>query len=118
MAARTTYRYTYRLPEDRSAVFPHSALTVRDNVANRLAREFYMSHGTISVDPAVEVSGAKPLMEIPVMTTRYCLRKEMGKCLKEIGVKDWKEPLYLVSGNTRLRLEFDCKSCRMNIYSI
>ncbi len=117
-AARTTYRYTYRLPEDRSAVFPHSALTFRDNVANRLAREFYMSHGTISVDPAVEVSGAKPSMEIPVMTTRYCLRKEMGKCLKESGVKDWKEPLYLVSGNIRLRLEFDCKSCRMNIYNI
>ncbi|MDE5954095.1 MAG: DUF3656 domain-containing protein, partial [Duncaniella sp.] len=118
-ASRATYRYTYRLPEKFDVPLPYGeSLTVHDNVANRLAREFYISHGAKNIVPAVEIAKG-PLREAgePVMTTRYCLRRELGKCLKDGGGKDWKAPLTLVSGQTRLRVEFDCKACRMNLYN-
>ena len=31
------------------------SLTVHDNVANRLAREFYISHGAKDMVPAIEI---------------------------------------------------------------
>lgn len=118
-AAKVTYEYSYRRPENREATLPQGThLTVHDNVANRLAREFYISHGATDIAPAIETCapGAKASGE-PVMTTRYCLRREFGKCLKESVGKEWTGPLVLVSGNTRLRVEFDCKACRMNLYA-
>lgn len=116
-AARATYAFGYRLPEKTDSRYPGDGrLTSRDNVANRLARGFYESHGAVRVDPAAEVAGAYDT-DVPVMTTRYCLRREMGKCLREPGGKSWPRRLFLVSGATRLRLEFDCASCRMNVFA-
>ena len=103
MARRINYKFGYRLPENMDVAFPKGdVLTIHDNVANRLAQEFYKSHGVTKVMPAVEVE--RPSGEIPVMTTRYCLRKELPS------------DLYLVSGSVRMRVEFDCKNCRMNLY--
>lgn len=119
-ASRATYRYSYRLPEKFDVALPYGeSLTVHDNVANRLAREFYISHGAKDIVPAIEVAkGSSREGAEPVMTTRYCLRRELGKCLKESCGKDWRGPLTLVSGQTRLRVEFDCKACRMNLYNV
>lgn len=118
-AARTTYSYSYRLPEDMSARLPQGEiLSVHDNVANRLAREFYLSHGAVALATAIEVDGGGECADAPVMTTRYCLRRELGKCLKYPEGKEWKGPLCLVSGQTRLRLDFDCRACRMNVYHV
>lgn len=117
-AARATYRYIYRQSENYDAPLPHgSHLTLRDNVANRLARNFYESHGAEEIIPAAE-RGGQIDSGTPVMTTRYCLRRELGKCLKEPAGKEWPGDLTLVSGPTKLRVEFDCKACRMNLYSI
>lgn len=130
-SARATYRFTYRLPEKFDVPLPYGTrLTVHDNVANKLAREFYLSHGATEIAPAMEVVGKSGIdkrwktksqnddgsSEAPVMTTRYCLRKELGKCLKDPSGKDWRGPLTLISANTRLRLDFDCKNCRMQVY--
>lgn len=115
MARRINYKFGYRLPENMDVVFPKgNVLTIHDNVANRLAQEFYKSHGVTKVVPAVEVE--RPSGEIPVMTTRYCLRKELGKCLLTPAGKELPSDLYLVSGSVRMRVEFDCKNCRMNLY--
>lgn len=114
-ARKATYKFGYRLTENKNVIYPKgSALTVHDNVANHLATEFYRDHGVTEITPAVEVK--RPDGEVPVMTTRYCLRKELGKCLLTPSGKDWKNDLYLISGNTRLKVEFDCKNCRMNLY--
>lgn len=114
-AARMTYHYDYRLPEKADAVLPHGRMiTVHDNVANRLAREFYLSHGATEICPAIETGGKNA--SDPVMTTRYCLRRELGHCLREPAGRQWKGPLILSSGPVSLRAEFDCQSCRMNLY--
>jgi len=115
-ARAMTYRFKLRLPENRDAIYPATALTYHDNVANRLAEEFYRSHGVTEIDPAVELK--RPDDETMVMTTRYCIRRELGKCLLTPQGKQWPDgPLYLTSGNIRLRVEFDCKRCGMNIYN-
>ena len=46
-----------------------------------------------------------------VMRTPYCIRREIGHCLKQ-GSK-LQEPLHLVHGSERYRLRFDCRACEM-----
>lgn len=111
-AARATYTYRRRRPEDRSAPLPAGTeLTYRDNVANRLARELYTDHGATVIAPAVEVE--RPEGDVIVMNTRYCLRREMGKCLKYPEGRQWPSDLYLVGDRLRLKCDFDCKKCEM-----
>lgn len=97
----------------------HRALTRHDNVANSLAEEFYREAG-YSVDKlpkAMEVaSKSEKMSDRRVMQTRYCLRRELGACLKTPEGKNLPKELYLATANARLRLEFDCAQCRMNVY--
>lgn len=116
--ARTTYPFRYRKSEKKEAVYPSApSLGVGDNVANSLSRAFYLSHGAVDITPAAEVA-ADPDYDAPVMTTRYCLRREMGKCLRQPSGKAWPAGLTLVSGSTRLRVEFDCAACRMKLFAV
>lgn len=110
-----THRFGLRRPENPDAVCQSASLSYRDNVANHLAEEFYRSHGVTEIVPAVEVES--PDDETLVMTTRYCLRREAGKCLLTPQGRQWPDtPLYLRSGNISLRVEFDCRRCGMRIY--
>ena len=53
-------------------------------------------------------------MTIPVMTTRYCIRRQLKQCLKEGGKA---VPLALRLANGRsFSLDFDCKNCLMKLY--
>lgn len=51
-----------------------------------------------------------------VMTTRYCIRRELGRCLATPRGREWRGPLTIAdaSGNT-FRLDFDCARCQMNV---
>ena len=46
------------------------------------------------------------------MRTPYCVRRELGMCLRQGGVGG---PLWLRHGGFRYRLEFDCDQCRMRV---
>lgn len=115
-----TYPLNIRKPYDRNkAVLPNRHLDMHDNVANTLARKFYERAGAIIQESAVETA---PLSvaegEIEVMNTRYCLRRELGACLKTPDGVKIKGPLKLVSTDRKMRpmiLNFDCKNCRMHI---
>lgn len=85
------------------------------NVANSAARDFYLSHGAVAVDDALEVSA--PVGEVRVMTTRYCLRRELGACLKTRSASALPDGLWLDAPAGRLRLGFDCANCRMLVYA-
>lgn len=91
------------------------------NVANSLAADAYLAHG-IDVTPsatAIEVLPRLPDDRIKVMNTRYCIRRELGRCLSTPAGKEWKEPLTLTDqSGMKLRPEFDCKACEMNLYLI
>lgn len=96
-------------------------LDYHDNVANPLAKKWYENHGSRVVEEAVELK--KPEGEVRVMTTRYCLRRELGICLKDndgTKKKYSNEKLYLRSTAgtpVSYRLDFDCGACRMYVVS-
>lgn len=93
-------------------IFPQRHLTYHDNVANHLAEKFYRRHGVEIIERALEASGEKGDV---VMTTRYCLRRELGACLKEKGSEKLPSPLYLSAAAATYRLDFDCERCRMKL---
>lgn len=90
------------------------------NIANKWAEEFYKkSIGNNAPLPyAVEVDSFQRDNngELRVMQTRYCVRRELGACIKTADGKKLPKDLWLRSENLRLRLEFDCANCRMNVY--
>lgn len=98
--------------------FAGRRLDYHANVANDVARRFYTDHGAASVDPALEALPKTPNADIHVMTTDYCLRRELGACLKTNAARQLPEKLFLSSSAGRLRLDFDCANCRMKIYHI
>lgn len=118
-AARTSYPFEYRAKEDSEAPYISTQLISLDNVANRLAKEFYEQHGVSKIEPAIEVSG-NTTSATPVMTTRYCILRELGACKKRDPKsalrKHLKEPLRLTTGSHSFRVAFDCARCEMNLY--
>lgn len=117
-AARYTTGYR-RAPAPGSGLLPSSVkLTRHDNIANSLAQDFYREH-LVSPEPipsALEVSPDTVKADSRVMQTRYCIRRELGACLKTSSAGKLPAKLYLTSGATRFCLEFDCRNCRMNVH--
>ena len=105
-----SHTYDYRRKEEQ-ATYPTSRLTYADNVANCLARKFYEEHGVTAIEHAMELRGAET-GDI-LMTTRFCLRREYGCCLRTPGGKQWPRDLSLTSGNITMAVEFDCANCQM-----
>lgn len=114
-AARITRRRELRRPENREARYPEAILDYHANVANSAAVEFYRAHGAEIKEMALEVEPPRRGTPVRVMTTRYCLRRELGCCLKHGGSQKLKGPLTLKSGSAQLHLDFDCASCRMTV---
>ena len=82
------------------------------NISNRLSQQFYGAKAL----SAYELKGG----DGPIMQCRHCIRYALGYCVKHGGQRPtWHEPLSLVLGDgRRFRLEFDCKHCQMNVYSM
>lgn len=111
---KATYRFDYRRKEIIDYPYPSETLDYRDNVANSLAERFYKEHGVKKIEPALE-TGRKgiSLRGKTVMTTKQCVLRELGLCLKY--KPQIKMPLTLESGNMRFRPVFNCKDCEMNL---
>ncbi len=118
---RSRFERPLRAPELAEAKWPEgNSLDFHANVANSLAKQVYRDHGVDgTIETAWEVTPPAG-NNLPVMTTRYCLRREIGACLKTPAGKNLKEPLTLTSPtlSSPLQLSFDCKNCQMNIYKI
>jgi len=97
--------------ENRDAKFPTTKIDGSRNVTNAVSRQFYLEHGAEVVEQGWDL--AEELYDKPVMTTRYCLRRELGMCLLE--KPKYRGALYLERGAWRYRLEFDCRKCEMRL---
>jgi len=90
--------------------YPQKELNFRGNVLNKKAEEFYHRHGVETIEPAAE-SGLDLSGQV-VMTTKYCLREELGLCEN----KTKNESLILVDENGReYEINFRCGMCGMEI---
>jgi 23S rRNA 5-hydroxycytidine C2501 synthase len=97
--------------------FPAAVLSFEGNILNHKAEAFYRRHGVTSFESAAE-SGLN-LHGRKVMTTRYCIKHELGACPKQKGARPSAlvEPLSLIDeqGN-RFPLSFNCSRCQMEVY--
>lgn len=114
-AARYVYdrRRRQALAADAFAALP--PLTYHDNVANRLARQFYESHGAVIARQAIETEPSPRGADIEVMNTRYCIRRELGACLRTPDGRKLPARLYLRNQSGTYRLDFDCAVCGMKV---
>lgn len=91
------------------------------NISNSLARQVYAEKmPEVAAASAPEITG--DFRNIPLMTTRYCILREMGMCLKMRPANSENQSrvdtsaLYLQDKSHTYRLEFDCKNCLTKIY--
>jgi putative protease len=88
------------------------------NVANRLARQFYKEHGCEVKQDAFEL--LKRTDGLEVMTTKYCIRRELGYCIRKNKKmpEDWLSDKFTLHGQYQdFSIIFDCKVCVMHIYA-
>jgi putative protease len=97
--------------------YPVQKLDFMYNVSNKMARKFYERHGVTEIEKAFELQWDPG--KARVMTTKYCVKYELGKCPKfqrnTMGEK-LVEPLTLKHGENEYKLKFNCKPCEMEIW--
>ncbi len=122
MAALTEQRIAAQRPGDvasppNEVPYYEKTLDYRANVVNQLAERFYKRHGVKEIEHGVEQT--QDYANKALMTTKYCLRYELGQCLQlknnKTVVPEYKGNLLLRNNNRLLRLVFDCSHCEMQI---
>ena len=99
----------YRKPE-----IPESTVPYTCNVANKLAESVYREHGANKIVIAAEISESEAT-GTSLMRTRYCIRRELGACLKTPDGSKLPKNLKLTHGDIHLNLLFDCSQCEMSV---
>lgn len=93
--------------------YPEKHLTWRENVLNEKARSFYRRHGVETIEPAAEAG--LEMQGKQVMTTKYCLREELGLCTRKSDNRP-AGPLLLIDEEGReFLIHFQCGPCGMQI---
>lgn len=125
MEQRLAYHMAHRghcipLDERQSNTTPYfaSELDYRANVINTKCKDFYQRHGVAITEYGLEHT--HDYNNKALMTTKYCLRYELGACL--MGKNKTNNPtplpqsqLYLRNNKNWFELHFDCKNCMMQI---
>lgn len=120
-----TKRITANRPTDTILALndiPYFQTTVdeRANIVNDKAEAFYRRHGVTTIERGPDQSRVEFKDDFPLMTTKYCLRYELGQCLMHKCNKtvspDYAGDLFLYNNGNKFRLSFDCKKCEMQIH--
>jgi putative protease len=84
------------------------------NITNEAHKSVYEDFGATDIEYGLDKT--EDYAGKALMTCKYCLRYELGWCRKgPDAAKAPKDPLFLVSGKRRFRLEFDCGRCVMKV---
>lgn len=105
---------------DSGAPYPTPTLDYRANIINDKAEAFYKHHSVKEIERGLEQT--EDYDGKALMTTKYCLRYELGCCLQgknsgksQLDIKPT-ATLLLRNNDRRFRLDFDCRQCLMLIY--
>lgn len=99
------------IPENPAPRHPKQELSARENVTNRLAEAFYRDHGVEQMARGLDL--ASSTRREVVMESPYCIRRELGECLRKNPTL--RGELFLEHGSFRYRLLFDCRRCMMSL---
>ncbi len=105
---------------DGGVPYPTPTLDYRANIINDKAEAFYKHHSVKEIERGLEQT--ENYEGKALMTTKYCLRYELGCCLQgknsgkaQLDIKPT-ATLLLRNNDRRFRLNFDCRQCLMLIY--
>ena len=107
-----------------------TTLDYRANIINSRSEQFYRHHGVKQIEYGLEKTlnyfnpPDSPVPGKALMTTRYCLRYELGICLMGknkpssqrtpvVDTRDGNHHLLLHNNGKWFRLDFDCRNCQM-----
>ena len=111
LQARLDRGVEHRILPEGTATYPAETLAAEENVTNRLAEAFYRAHGVRRIERGLDLEASTAGHR--VMRSAYCIRREIGECLKEHP--RLRGELWLERGTSRYRLDFDCDRCEMSL---
>lgn len=112
LEARLSKQLTHKVfRENMEIPYYKDAITPQENVTNSLAERFFRDHGVRHIERGLDVRTSTA--GECIMRTSYCIRREIGECLRE-GSRLGGD-LYLEHGMQRYMLRFDCRRCEMEI---
>ncbi|HCY36376.1 MAG: collagenase-like protease [Candidatus Margulisiibacteriota bacterium] len=115
LARETAYPVITEQRKPNNVPYPEKSLDYRGNVFNESANTFYIRHGVEQIDPAAETG--IPMAGKRVMTTKLCLKYQLGLCSKQGNKVNYEEPLFLVDEmKKKYQLHFNCERCEMELY--
>lgn len=114
---RASYPRQEKIRPRNDAPWVAATVAYTDNITNRNAAIFFLHHGVRQLHPELLRAGNVP--ECALMTTKYCIRFQLGLCS---GAKIQKgriaEPLFLTDKTGTYELCFDCSRCEMAVRNI
>lgn len=112
---KKNYKYNYRNNEINVVEYPYKNLNYKSNIYNKNAYDFYKKRGCNICEMALETQ--KTISNKEVMISKYCIKNQLGLCLKQKSSKKYAEPFTLIDEfNKEYLVEFDCKECIMKIF--
>lgn len=93
--------------------FPASEVDYSENVSNSLAEEFYKKSGVKVKEKAFELIDDRKGKVL--MMTKYCIKREIGQCIKEQYRASNAEDMLISDGKRTYKLEFNCQKCVMKV---
>lgn len=97
-----------------SMELPFEKARFDENIANSKSAGFYESINIKVTENALELNGMTK--DKPLMTMRYCLRYELDRCPKQLGIDEKAKPWVMKNGGRVHKLVFNCRQCFMSIY--
>lgn len=86
------------------------------NIANSLSKQLYTEVLGESLQHSLAPEVSKDFSDIPLMTTCYCIKRELGVCPKDNKNGNKEKYLYLQDNQNKYKVEFDCANCRNLIF--
>lgn len=93
--------------------WPSNSLDYRDNITNSKAAAFYRRHGVTEIVPQDLRAGSDT--GCALMTTKYCIKAQLGLCTRLHQAHSYVEPFILADKTGEYVLEFDCSQCEMTV---
>ncbi len=111
---RKNYKYETRTEEIKKSEYPNIKLDYSANIYNDKAEQFYKERGCFISERALEET--KNTSNKTLMTSKYCIKNQLGLCPKQTHANKYKEPYILKDEcNKEYLVAFNCRNCTMEI---
>lgn len=111
---RKNYKYETRTEEIKKSEYPNIKLDYSANIYNDKAEQFYKERGCFISERALEKT--KNTSNKTLMTSKYCIKNQLGLCPKQTHANKYKEPYILKDEcNKEYLVAFNCRNCTMEI---